>query len=74
MGLRYLDSVGFDHTLPPCVAQLRLDLRLIAGRIARFVEKWETTKPVPVTWACGFYIVIDRSRASPMGDHLRGIS
>jgi competence protein ComEC len=47
-GLRYLDSVSFDHRLPPRVAQLRLDLRLIAGRIARFVEKWETAKPIPL--------------------------
>ena len=33
-GLRHLDSTDFDRTLPPRVAQMRLDLRLIAGRLA----------------------------------------
>lgn len=34
-GLRFLNSEGFDGTLPPRVAQLRLDLRLLAGRAAK---------------------------------------
>jgi competence protein ComEC len=35
--LAWIDSVSYDQTLPPKLAQFRLDLRLIAGRIARFV-------------------------------------
>jgi competence protein ComEC len=35
--LRHLDSTGFDLALPPKLAQFRLDLRLVAGRLARFV-------------------------------------
>jgi competence protein ComEC len=46
-GLRYLGSVGFDRTLPPRVVQLRLDLRMIAGRIARFAGKSARAKLVP---------------------------
>jgi competence protein ComEC len=37
-GLRNLDSTDFDRTLPPSVAQMRLDLRLIAGRLAAFLS------------------------------------
>jgi competence protein ComEC len=33
-GLRHLDSTDYDRTLPPRVAQMRLDLRLVAGRLA----------------------------------------
>jgi competence protein ComEC len=33
-GLRHLDSTDYDRTLPPQVAQMRLDMRLIAGRLA----------------------------------------
>jgi competence protein ComEC len=32
-GLHFLGSAEFDRTLPPRVAQMRLDLRLIAGRL-----------------------------------------
>ena len=35
--LRHLDSTTFDLGLPPKLAQFRLDLRLIAGRLARFI-------------------------------------
>ena len=35
-GLRYLTSTSFDRTLPPRVTQLRLDLRMVAGRVDRF--------------------------------------
>jgi competence protein ComEC len=35
--LRCLDSVTYDIALPPKVAQFRLDLRLVAGRIVRFI-------------------------------------
>jgi len=38
-GLRYLDSVTYDVTLAPRVAQFRLDLRMIAGRLELFLGK-----------------------------------
>jgi len=34
--LRHLDSTAFDVGLPPRLAQFRLDLRLVAGRLQRF--------------------------------------
>ena len=37
--LAHLDSTSYDLTLAPRLAQLRLDLRLIAGRASRFVGK-----------------------------------
>ncbi len=36
-GLRDLASSGYDVHLPPRVTQLRLDIRMIAGRLGRFV-------------------------------------
>ncbi len=44
-GLRYLDSISYDAQLAPRVAQLRLDLRMIAGRLQRFFGK---RLPLPV--------------------------
>ena len=38
-GLRYLNSLTYDVTLAPRVAQLRLDLRMIAGRLELFLGK-----------------------------------
>jgi competence protein ComEC len=35
--LRQLEAVDYDVSLPPRVAQFRLDLRLLAGRLARFL-------------------------------------
>jgi len=35
--LQHLDSTGYDLGLDPKLAQLRLDLRLIAGRLAHFI-------------------------------------
>ena len=37
--LLHLDSTNYDLTLEPRLAQFRLDLRLIIGRLARFVGK-----------------------------------
>ncbi|HXB20578.1 MAG TPA: DNA internalization-related competence protein ComEC/Rec2 [Candidatus Solibacter sp.] len=37
--LRHLDSTNYDLALSPRLAQFRLDLRLIAGRLARFLGK-----------------------------------
>lgn len=38
--LNNLQSTGYDAALPPRQAQFRLDLRLLAGRLARFVPTW----------------------------------
>jgi competence protein ComEC len=35
--LRHLDSTAFDLGLPPRLAQFRLDLRLVAGRLKRLI-------------------------------------
>jgi competence protein ComEC len=37
--LRSLEATGYDAALPPRLAQLRLDLRMIAGRLQRFFGK-----------------------------------
>jgi competence protein ComEC len=37
--LRNLDSTGYDATLSPPLAQVRLDLRMVAGRLQRFFGK-----------------------------------
>jgi competence protein ComEC len=36
-GLSHLGSTSYDFTLPPRMVQFRLDLRLILGRLARFL-------------------------------------
>jgi competence protein ComEC len=36
-GLRYLHSTNFDFSLPSEIVQFRLDLRMIAGRLQRFL-------------------------------------
>ncbi len=36
LALRHLDSTAYDLGIEPKLAQLRLDMRLIAGRLARF--------------------------------------
>jgi competence protein ComEC len=38
-GLRLLHAASYDLHVPPAVAQFRLDLRLIAGRLARFIGR-----------------------------------
>ncbi len=37
--LRNLDSVAYDSALAPALAQVRLDIRMIAGRLQRFLGK-----------------------------------
>jgi len=36
-GTRHVDSISYDFVLPPQVVQFRLDLRMIAGRLQRFL-------------------------------------
>jgi competence protein ComEC len=38
-GLRNLDALAYDRSLPPRVAQFRLDLRLLIDRLNRFVPR-----------------------------------
>ncbi len=38
-GLRHLHSTAFDRLLEPGMAQFRLDLRLVTGRLSRFLGK-----------------------------------
>lgn len=42
--LRHFDSTGYDLVLPPRMAQLRLDLRLIISRMEKLLG------PIPVKW------------------------
>ncbi|MGH9499956.1 MAG: ComEC/Rec2 family competence protein [Terriglobales bacterium] len=35
--IKNLNSIGYDFALPPTLVQLRLDLRLLAGRLRRFL-------------------------------------
>lgn len=37
--LRSLNSIGYDAALSPAMAQVRLDLRMVAGRLQRFFGK-----------------------------------
>ena len=41
--LKWIDSVQYDQTLPPKQAQFRLDLRMIAGRLGRFLGEKRAT-------------------------------
>jgi competence protein ComEC len=36
-GLRSVESIAYDVFLPPRVAQFRLDLRMVSGRLGRFI-------------------------------------
>lgn len=58
--LRYPDSTAFDQTLAPRLAQFRLDLRLVAGRLARFVGQRAATQAtaLPVRVALAIYDVL----------------
>jgi competence protein ComEC len=47
-GFRYLQSVEFDRTVAPRFAQVRLDPRMIAGRMERFVEKLGWLERAPI--------------------------
>jgi competence protein ComEC len=38
-GLHQFDAISYDVSLPPRIAQFRLDLRMIAGRLACFLGK-----------------------------------
>lgn len=60
--LRILDSTAYDLHLPPRLAQLRLDLRLISGRLARFIgaapARWLVTATLSAALAlCEFTLV-----------------
>jgi competence protein ComEC len=50
--LRHLDSSGYDLGIEPKLAQFRLDLRLIAGRLSRLSGKKLARIVVPGSAAC----------------------
>jgi competence protein ComEC len=54
--LRHLDSTGYDLGLEPKVAQFRLDLRLVAGRLARF--SGTTLARIMITSAAGALLAL----------------
>ncbi|HLW51812.1 MAG TPA: ComEC/Rec2 family competence protein [Candidatus Angelobacter sp.] len=60
--LQHFDSTNYDLTLDPKLAQLRLDLRLIAGRLARFIgatpARWLVTALASMTVAAFELIVV----------------
>lgn len=60
--LRHFDSTSYDLKLPPELAQLRLDLRLIATRLARFTgttpARWLVTGSLSVLVAVYDLIVV----------------
>ncbi len=43
-GLRLLHAASYDLHVPPAVAQFRLDLRLIAGRLTRFIGRFSLAR------------------------------
>ena len=47
--LRSLDATGYDAALPPTLAQLRLDLRMVASRLQRFFGKRIPLTAISVT-------------------------
>lgn len=54
--LRHLDSTNYDLTLEPRLAQFRIDLRLIGGRLARFVGNLPAR--VLLTGSIGLLLVV----------------
>lgn len=61
-GLRHLDSPGYDVSLPPRMAQMRLDLRMIAGRLARIAGKRFPLRAIAVVArvlliGCEFFLI-----------------
>ena len=60
--LRSLDATGYDAALSPPLAQLRLDLRMIAGRLQRFFGKRIPLAALSVTGrvlllGCEFFVI-----------------
>jgi competence protein ComEC len=61
-GVRNLDALAHDRSLPPRVAQFRLDLRLLIGRLSRFiprkVSRWLITTSFRILFGVAGLIVI----------------
>lgn len=51
-GLRHLDATSYDIVLPPPMAQWRLDLRMVAGRLAHFLGGRNPLKVMAVFARC----------------------
>jgi competence protein ComEC len=60
--LHQIDLTAYDATLAPRLAQFRLDLRLVAGRLGRFVGNrlatWSTMAPARVALALFDVVVV----------------
>jgi competence protein ComEC len=61
-GSRLLDSSSYDFVLPPQVVQFRLDLRMIAGRLQRFLGQSIPLPALAVSFrvllgACGLLLI-----------------
>ena len=60
--LRYFDSTDYDLSLEPRLAQLRLDLRLVIGRVAEFIggkpARWLVTGLASVALAAYELVVV----------------
>lgn len=58
-GLRNLDALAWDRSLPPKVAQFRLDLRLILSRVSTLrLPRWLAIKTLSVVFRCIELVVI----------------
>lgn len=53
-GLWHLDSLAYDVFCPPKVAQFRLDLRMIAGRVDRFIGERTAKFMLKIFGRCTF--------------------
>jgi competence protein ComEC len=56
-GLRSLDALAFDRSLPPRVAQFRIDLRLVLQRIGRLLPGRVPTRLLVTGLRCAFGVV-----------------
>ena len=50
--LRYLESTSYDVVLPPPMAEWRIDLRIVAGRLARFLGGRNPLKVIALFSRC----------------------
>jgi competence protein ComEC len=61
-GLRNLEALAYDRSLPPRVAQFRLDLRLLIDRLSRFIPRkalpWVITASFRILFGVAGLIVI----------------
>src|SRR5262249_13089261 len=54
LGLRNLNSFAYDRHLPPKVAQFRLDLRLLLGRLHQVLPNWISARALILSFRFAF--------------------